>query len=649
MTSIVRQLTVVALSVVLFAACSSPRDTSDPNPTDRPEGGVGRDSAADRPGPSGSGGAPAVANSEGCDPGFHKCDGVCVDGKLTANCGAACDPCPAITGGEATCDGAKCGVSCPAGKKICAATNACIGPDDPCEGTCPVGKNACNGLCVAATEKTACGPSCASCPAPANGKSECDGTQCVLTCNPGFHRCGDTCVDDKAVATCGVSCTACPVPTGGTATCDGTSCGTTCPTATKLCLGACIASDKPCEGQCPAGKHNCSNNCVADTDVNSCGTTSCMPCSAPSGGKATCVAGACDFTCSTGNKCNGKCVSAENCSNGADDDCDGQTDCADSQCGNGTSCGGTKICRGGACVELKDRNATCNTTDECKSGACVGGHCCSDGEKFCDGQCRAGSYCCNGTACPITNGTGACTGGTCQRTGCSVGYKPQGNECVDVCTGVNCGNCQSCSNGQCVANDAKGGCSGCDRCQGGKCSTKCVGEQVCNGTTCSEPPKKDKGASCGGGSECASGSCVDGKCCENGCSGQCMGCSNALTGQGDGNCRNVSKGKTDPRGKCKDDVANCRTNKCLGTDGKCMAYPNGTQCLDAACTDDLATARRQNTGRWRLAVRVCTDPDFTDDPANTTCAPAQSATDCGTNPEGLPSCKNATCCNGPCN
>jgi hypothetical protein len=110
----------------------------------------------------------------------------------------------------------------------------------------------------------------------------------------------------------------------------------------------------------------------------------------------------------------------------------------------------------------------------------------------------------------------------------------------------------------------------------------------------------------------------------------------------------VTKGKTDPRHKCVDDVANCRTNKCLGSDGKCLAYPNGTECLTAACTNDLATAIRQSTGRWRLATRVCTDPNFTDDPDNTSCAPSQSATDCGTNPEGLPSCKNGACCNGPC-
>ncbi len=46
---------------------------------------------------------------------------------------------------------------------------------------------------------------------------------------------------------------------------------------------------------------------------------------------------------------------------------------------------------------LKDRGETCGNANECATGACVtGGRCCTPGEKYCDSQCRASGYCCNG-------------------------------------------------------------------------------------------------------------------------------------------------------------------------------------------------------------------------------------------------------------
>jgi hypothetical protein len=432
-------------------------------------GGGGNTAAAD----TGDGENPST--DPGCEPGFHVCAGACVDSKQVGHCGVGCDPCPAISGGEASCDATKCGVSCPAGKKMCAATNSCIGLDDACDGACPAGRNACNGLCVLPTEKTACGASCVACPTPANGNSACDGTQCILTCNPGFHRCGERCVDDKQVANCGISCSACPAPAGGSATCDGTSCGSSCPDGTKVCLGACIADNKPCDGQCPPGTHNCTNNCVSDTDVNSCGN-SCMPCGAPSGGRASCTSGTCDFVCTTGQKCKGKCVSAENCSNGVDDDCDGQVDCADSQCGNGTTCGSGRSCHGGACVDnctadkrcgedtpctifrtvctggvesckAMNKSGSCGTNMQCNNGTCaqvveLGQGCGADAVCRSGASCKAGVCCANGTRClgkgaPCFQSTAKdCASGKCgdisQGTGayCNGGGPDNAKTCV---------------------------------------------------------------------------------------------------------------------------------------------------------------------------------------------------------------------------
>ncbi len=600
---------VAALAATLAGvACIQPNraDPADTAPaTTRPgasgggSGGVDGSSSRDVPAPSGpenssggaNGGAPPPADPS-CEPGFHRCAGVCVDGKRPAHCGVACDPCPSVTGGEATCDGLKCGVSCPAGKKACPATNSCIGMDEICDGACPAGKNACNGLCVPATEKTACGSACVPCSNPSNGRSECDGTQCVITCNPGFHRCGDACVDDKLVAHCGVSCTPCPVPTGGTATCDGTSCGTSCPMGSKACLGACIGADKPCDGQCPTGQHSCNGNCVSDSDVNSCGTSSCMPCAAPAGGKATCVSGACDFECTTGTKCNGKCVSTENCGNGADDDCDGQVDCADQQCAAGTTCGANSVCRAAVCVQLKERGETCGNTAECRSGSCTGGRCCNSGEKSCDGQCRASSYCCDGTSCPISNGKGACSGGACQRSSCNSGYKPQGtNQCVDACSGVSCPACQQCEDGACRPKAANAACSG-GKCDGKGSCVECGGDGApcCDNGTCNSgsltcgdrllgTPPSYRCSACG----------RDGQLCCRARSGATGSCSGGLTCGGNGRCADPKKmtgavcGNNNDcyslrcRGRCENDSS----KKCEAA-GDCPVEGTGNfySCLD---------------------------------------------------------------------
>jgi hypothetical protein len=94
------------------------------------------------------------ATDPACQAGFHKCDNVCKDSRNPLHCGIACSPCPSIGGGQATCDGIKCNVTCPPDKKACPSLNSCIGLTEPCEGTCPAGQNPCNGACVPANDPT---------------------------------------------------------------------------------------------------------------------------------------------------------------------------------------------------------------------------------------------------------------------------------------------------------------------------------------------------------------------------------------------------------------------------------------------------------------------------------------------------------------
>jgi hypothetical protein len=139
-------------------------------------------------------------------------------------------------------------------------------------------------------------------------------------------------------------------------------------------------------------------------------------------------------------------------------------------------CSGGSVCRGGQCVTLKDRNATCASGPECASGRCVDSHCCNAGEKYCDGQCRAGGYCCNGTSCPIANGSGSCSGGSCQVATCNSGFDQMGNQCVRSCgprdgtCPAGCGfqdyDCKKPNNEPCDANIEcrDGNCAGSTRC-----------------------------------------------------------------------------------------------------------------------------------------------------------------------------------------
>jgi hypothetical protein len=114
-----------------------------------------------------------------------------------------------------------------------------------------------------------------------------------------------------------------------------------------------------------------------------------------------------------------------------------------------------------------------------------------------------------------------------------------------------------------------------------------------NGTGCTRP------------TDCESGYCVDKVCCENGCTGPCMACSNAKTGQEDGTCRPIAAG-TDPDNECQtplEDVCNAGTCQCNNgvKDGAELKVDCGGACGPCA-------------GKW-----VCDGSPVCDGAKNLTC------------------------------
>jgi hypothetical protein len=540
-------------------------------------------------------GPESPATGTGCDPGFHKCDGVCKDSKQTTNCGFACDPCPEIQGGVATCDGARCGIQCPDGQKPC--DDKCIAMDAPCGG-CPGEKNPCNGICVAATDKTACGPSCTVCPTSPNGTTTCDG-ECKLECSPGYHLCGDQCLPDDKVESCGKSCTACTKPTGGDVACVSGTCAPSCPGGQTLCpsTGACLPPNQPCDKTCPGGKHICNNLCVSDTDVNSCGT-SCTACTAPANADPICGdAKTCSFKCRTGfhacgnackpdnspgscgtscNACPGATGGNATCSNGAcgiqcnegfhkcNGECKGNSDA--NACGAAcTVCpanGGRATCNSGSCGVDCQGGQNCN-------GKCIGakdpcGNTCPGGLLKCGTQCVQGT-CCDSGDC--ANGF-ACTNNQCSTTQCAqAGQISCGGKCI-TCTDAANGK-SACVSGQCALTGCNSG------------YYQCEGRCVQNGQRC--------GNSCGDGFKtCGSGCISSGQCCTNGsqgCPGPTCSDSNAVTYScQNGNCQSSTMmcGATSCSGDTRV-VKGCSGGQCTSSNQSC----NGAGCSGTNCAPKL--------------------------------------------------------------
>jgi hypothetical protein len=588
---------------VLVAISCSQLNVSDPNdgasaPGPSPAVGAGGGVAAGSDAGS-SGGPPVDApvveaggrpQDPGCQPGYHVCAGLgCVDSRSADHCGTACSPCPPVRtgGGAATCDGTKCGVSCPAGQKPC--VDACVPEATACDGKCPPNTNSCNALCVDSKSLSACGPACIPCVTSPNGVSTCNGDICELKCTQGYHKCGDKCLADNDPSSCGASCTPCDEPAGGKATCDGTKCGAQCPSGTKLCAGACIPMGQSCNGQCPAGKHDCQGNCVTDTGLNSCGTQ-CTPCTTADNADATCDGKQCGIRCRAGfHDCNGLCRSndsVDSCGTRCSrcDESVGMPICrsgqCDFQCPGGRRCGnqcvrndqpcngqcpdGLRLC-GGACVA-----ALCCVAADCaqKSNqirSCTNGRCsydCPSNQRSCAGTCQ---QCCNAADCPVeVNKDASCVGGTCQHT-CRAGTVPSGNNCVE------CG-----GDGQpCCATNS---CAASLECKGnGRCGPRCT-------PGCSKRIR----ISCENGTEVRT-DCGDCKACS---AGACVNDEGAACGNRTATC---SGDILQPVGICQGGICQSPPQNCADTNRACK----GGQCvacgeINQSCCSRTPSCRGQS-------------------------------------------------------
>jgi MYXO-CTERM domain-containing protein len=306
----------------------------------------------------------------------------------------------------------------------------------------------------------------------------------------------------------------------------------------------------------------------------------------------------------------------------------------------GGSSGAQTMCK---LFDFGDKGSLCSQTAECQAGLTCMQDAYDGVSVCCDTACSGACMSCRAVNKASGVGDGVCgprkTGQQMYgNNGCP--YEQQntcGNDNYE-CDGV--GNCHKwsattvCANSNCASTESQTDTRYCDgagkcgsenvtscsagyKCQGdasyGYCGTVCYNDvDYCTSTsycqTWANPyntcqPKKNDGSTCSYNQECTKGFCVDGVCCENACSGTCMGCSNAVTGQSDGSCKAVKTG-TDPRGVCTDDgVASCGQNGACNGSGACQKYASGSTCVTASC----ATATSRNVADTCNGTGTCTD------------------------------------------
>ncbi len=339
--------------------------------------------------PRATAGCTGVCTVGACNSGFSNCNGLVVDGCEYANagfltdpnhCGGCNSPCQA---GVEVCQGGACvPTTCPAG------TADCGGAPGDCETNVATDVNHCGGCNIAC--------------APPNAAGACSGGSCgVGTCNPGFADCnglpGDGCeyavggfqTDPNHCGGCGVRC----APANATGACVAGGC-----TVGNCAAGFADCNQAPADGcevavgdlatdvqNCGGCGNACSLPNAAEGCVGGlCTVASCAlgfvdvdgdpsngceyPCTTIAGDDATCdgVDDDCDGVpdedhvrpvCGVGAcRAQGACVGGVEacsplpagpegpggdftCSDGADNDCDGDTDLVDSDCPSGFDAG----------------------------------------------------------------------------------------------------------------------------------------------------------------------------------------------------------------------------------------------------------------------------------------------------------------------
>ena len=340
-----------------------------------------------------------------------------------------------------------------------------------------------------------------------------------------------------------------------------------------------------------------------------------------------------------------------------------------SACGNGQACNSKAQC---GC----SNDGQCTSPDKCGGGnpgtpftcGCTQKDCATLG-KTCGTvsdtcyamlNCNSGSQ--NGTETDVDCGGGAneTCGTTCaQGKQCSVNIDCTSGFCADgVC-------CNTACTGACVACTAAKKGSGSD----GVCGSIpvnqpdtfpaniCVSPKACDGVSnC----KKTDGQTCGGNSECVSGSCADGVCCNTTCNGTCLACSAAKKGGGaDGVCGNIPVNQTDTAAT----VQCTGTSSCDGN-GACkrnvgQICASDSQCVNANCVDSVCCGVADCPACQSCAVGAngtCGDiPAGPDSVTPNTCTGTSSCDGMGnckkSNGQGCATtaeCSTGTCVDGVC-
>jgi hypothetical protein len=329
--------------------------------------------------------------------------------------------------------------------------------------------------------------------------------------------------------------------------------------------------------------------------------------------------------------------------------------------------GGSVLAAGGYIIataelfEFASNGAACSVGGECVSGNCVDGVCCASA---CNTACRACSNAktgqADGTCAPIPSGQDSDSecpndgAASCDRDGfCDGAGACRLHAAATVCLAASCADTTSVNvadtcngTGTCV----DGGVTPCQTgyvCAAGACKTSCAADSDCTPSYFCDAAagecKTDKpaGGSCTQASQCVSGFCVDGRCCESACSGLCLGCSNALTGQPDGECRPVSAA-TDPNDECAVQAPqSCgRTGLCDGQ-GACSLYASGTECAPRSCAGPAV----ENAPDTCDGSGACVDRGTVDCPTGYACSGTACTTSCSVDGDCIAEhyCKSGSC------
>jgi alpha-tubulin suppressor-like RCC1 family protein len=445
----------------------------------------GADTGADAPASGADAGAdvPADTRAEGGSP--PPVDALPSDASRLAN-GTACTLGTACTSGLCV-DGVCCESACAGQCEACAENNnqgkcvavtglprglraACAGQGTPCAGTCGGSNGA--ACTYPGMEKDCAAASCQG--GVALTRSVCDGkgacpAQTMVSCAP--LAC--------AGAICAGGCSAAS-PCTGDNYCSAGKCsprkglGVACAGNDECSGGRCVdgvCCDSPCDGAC--------QTCNASGNAGHCGAVK-------SADDDRCFGAT---TCDASGVC--KARAGSSCSGGAD--C-ATGFCVDGKCCGTSSCGPCQACTGGggACVAVTSKDddscaGTCDATGNCRAkkgqlcaaapGGCISGTTCADGY-CCDSACAGTCMACDlpaalGTCTAVPSGSphagrGTCGTGTCAGA-CAGRVDGQCQFPTGTCGGA--AGCQGnmlvaqgmCMSGSCVTpppQTCQGGCTG---------------------------------------------------------------------------------------------------------------------------------------------------------------------------------------------